>query len=172
VNVYYQEGAAWGVSSKIQLTAGKTITTFAATALAQVGHWSFNSHTGNATPDSSNTGNTANAIGGITWGTGFDGLGAIALDGSTGYVEVPASPTFALGSGALSLTAWVRLPANLALDDESKIYPLVTLGDGSVDGLLLCVRGGGSGLEVRINTASGMIQVDGNATTSVLSDGK
>ncbi len=171
VNVHYQEGGNWGVASSIQFTAGKTSTTFSATALPQVGYWTFNSHTGNTVPDSSKTGNTANTIGGVTWGTGFDGTGAIALDGGTGHVEVSSSPSFALGSGAMSITAWVRLPQNLSLDDESKIYPVVTLGDESVDGVSLCVRGGGHGLQVRINTAAGIVELDGGIDLNVLTDG-
>ena len=169
--VYYQEGANWGINSQIKLVAGKTTATFAATASPKVGYWTFNSHTGNTTPDSSSTGNNGAAIGGVTWGTGFDGSGAVALDGSTGYVEAAASPTMALGAGPVSITAWVRFPQNLSLADESSIYPLITLGDGSVDGLSISVRGGGHGIEARLNTAYGVVAVDGNVSTSVLSDG-
>jgi len=189
ISFSYQEGSAWSVTSKIKAAAGKSSYTFTATASPQVGYWTFNSHTGNTTPDSSNTGNIGNLVGGVTWGKGFDGNSAIILDGSTGYMSVPATPTFGLGILPVSLTAWVCPPQNLPVDNEGEIYPIATIEDGSVDGLSLCLRGGGHGIEARINTASGVVQVDtpftadgywhqvgfiydGNGNVSLVLDGK
>lgn len=169
VSISYQEGSIWNVTSKIQIAAGKSLTIFAATAAPRVGYWSFNSHTGTTTPDSSNTGNVGNVIGGVTWVTGFDGTGAIVLDGTTGYFEASASPTMALGSGPVSVTAWVRCPQNLPLNDEASIYPLITMGSETSDGLSLCLRGGGHGLQARLNTSSGVVAIDATGTT--LADG-
>jgi len=160
INLFYQEGPAWGVNSKIATIAGKSLGIFTATVSPQVGHWTFNNHTGNTTPDSSNTGNIGNLIGGVTWGNGFDGSPAIILDGSSGYMEAPASPTMALGGGPISVTTWVQMPMILPLDNETEIYPLITLGSGTTDALSLRLRGGGHGLEALVNTVNGSVQID------------
>lgn len=170
VSIYYQEGANWDVNSSILVVAGKSSTTFTATGSPQVGHWTFNSQSGTTVADSSNTGNTGNLIGAVTSGTGFDGKGAIVLDGSTGYVEIPAAPSLNSGTGSLSVTAWVRLPQGAALGDETNIQPIAVLGDGSVDAVTLCLRGG-HGLEAQINTAAGVVLVDGSLNAATIADG-
>ena len=169
INVYYQEGSNWITSSQIKLQAGKTASTFTATASPQIGHWSFSTVTSGTTSDSSNTGNTAFLIGGVTTGKGYDGSGAVVLNGSTGYVQVQPSPSMALGTGALSITAWVNIPKNLPLNNDTQIYPIVTMGDGTSDAVSLKLRGGGHGLEATIQTPAGLVQIDG--TNAIAPDG-
>jgi len=144
---YYQQGPNWGTNGVVQVKAGKTAATFTETASFQIGYWTFNANSGISITDVSNTGNTATLIGGVSLGKGFDGTQSITLDGVSGYVEIPASPTLALGSGSLSCTAWVRLPQTISLSDDTKVYPVVTFGDANSDTVSLAVRGGGRGLE-------------------------
>ena len=169
VTAYYQEGPTWGASNDIGVTAGKSGVGFYPTTSPQVGYWQFNSHTGNTSSDSSFTGNVGTLIGGVTWTSGYVGSNAISLDGSTGYMQVAANPTMAVGTGPLSLTGWARIPQGLAMTSSNQIYPLATMGNGTTDGVSLRLRGGGAAIEAEVDTPSGVVLIDG--TQSIPTDG-
>ena len=169
VSAYYQEGPNWNVSNDIPVNAGKSSSGFYPTVLPQVGYWKFDVRTTGSAADASNTGNTGVLIGGVTWITGYAGGSAISLDGSTAYMQVGSNPTMAIGTGALSVTGWARIPQGLGLTSSNQIYPLVTMGNGTMDGVSLRLRGGGAGLEAEINTPSGEVLTDG--TQAIAADG-
>ena len=80
--------------------------TVTATPVGLVGEWGFNEGTGTTLGDSSGNGQTG-TITGATWTTAGKYGAALAFNGSTARVSVPASPSLNLTTG-MTLEAWVQ----------------------------------------------------------------
>ncbi|HWF51159.1 MAG TPA: LamG-like jellyroll fold domain-containing protein [Solirubrobacteraceae bacterium] len=74
-----------------------------------VGLWHFDEGAADFTADSSGLGNNGTLIGGVNWTTGVTGS-ALTFDGTTGEVNVPASP--ALAPANITVQAWVKRPGS------------------------------------------------------------
>ena len=77
----------------------------AGAATGPVAHWRFDEGSGSSAADASGTGNNGIIEGGASWIAGKRN-GALAFDGSTAVVRVPASPS--LEPPAVTVSAWVR----------------------------------------------------------------
>jgi hypothetical protein len=73
------------------------------------GQWMFDDGSGTTAADSSAFGRNLTLSGGVTWTTGFNGLGAVALDGSTGSLS--AGVPVVLTDQSFTVAAWVLLNA-------------------------------------------------------------
>lgn len=74
-----------------------------------VGWWKLDEGTGTSTADSSGNTNTGTLQGGATWFTpGQVGISSVSLSASSAqYVEVPNSTSLSIGTGAVTMCAWV-----------------------------------------------------------------
>ncbi len=70
--------------------------------------WRYDEISGTAAADSSGNGNDGAVLGNPTWTAG-QVRGAIHLDGTGDYIEVPPSPTLNTIGGVITATAWVLL---------------------------------------------------------------
>ena len=96
-------------SSSVTVTvqnAGSTLTT------GLVGYWPFDDASGTRAKDSSGYGNNGNLLGDAAWGTGFL-HGCLALDGQSGYVQVPSTPNLEQVTNAVTICAWVKFGTNI-----------------------------------------------------------
>lgn len=71
-----------------------------------IAHWSFDEPSGGSAFDLSGNGNTATLFGGVMRVPGVSG-GAVQLDGSSGYLFAPNSPSLN-PSGAITISAWFQ----------------------------------------------------------------
>ena len=169
--IYYKEGAGFGLDSQIQVVAGLSTKTITATATPLVGLWKFEEGDGITALDSSNTGNDGNLVGGVTWATGFDGRGAVSLDGSSGYIRTDPSPTLDIGgSNAFTVMAWVQVPKDLPIGDESLLYPIITMGNATSDKLSVRLKGG-SRIEAVLSTGQSETVIGAGISPTALADG-
>ena len=171
VAICYREGTVFGTNSTVNATVAQNVVQFTASSSPLVGLFKYEERTGCTVADLSNTEPQVDLTGGVTWTTGFDGKGAISLDGTSGYVAVTSNAALATGTGAYTIATWVRLPSDLDLGDESLRYPLVTVGDGDADNLWIGIRGGGHGLAAILNAPAGNTEIDGWVDQSSLCDG-
>jgi hypothetical protein len=98
-------------------------------ALGLGGYWKLDEGTGTSTTDSSTNGNTGTLSGSPAWATGQIGA-SIDFDGADDYVTVPDAPSLDLGSGDLTVTAWIKATANRAdwRDIAEKVAPATYTG--------------------------------------------
>lgn len=88
-----------------------------------VAYWSLNEGSGTSTDDNSPNNNIGTLNGGLDstgWTDGKSGK-ALQFDGSNDYVNIPNSPTTNFGTGAFTLSTWVRTssPTNGIIIDTS-----------------------------------------------------
>ncbi|MFI6920435.1 LamG-like jellyroll fold domain-containing protein [Nonomuraea spiralis] len=87
---------------------GNEIAAMAKQPPIQRGWWKFDEGTGTTAVNTTDSRWPATLTGGATWaGDGFDGGGALSLNGTTGYAATPSAPIRTDHSYAV--TAWVRL---------------------------------------------------------------
>jgi len=77
-----------------------------------VGDWRLDDGAGTTAIDSSGLGNNGTLVGSPTWVTGELG-GALAFDGATSYVDIPAKASLA-NIPVKTVTAWIQLGASAA----------------------------------------------------------
>src|SRR5256885_3037930 len=109
-------GPALPSQSVMQVVAHDTVS-------LSVASWSFDEGSGGVAADASGNGNTATLGAGSSWAPGVSG-GAVRLDGVSGQLAVPDSPSLN-PSGAFSVAAWVE-PKAAASDFRAvvvKNYP-------------------------------------------------
>jgi hypothetical protein len=76
-----------------------------------VGWWNFDEGPGPTVADATGNGNAGTITGGVQWIAQETG-GALEFDGSSGYVQIPFSPTVkVLNQGDFTLTAWFKADA-------------------------------------------------------------
>src|SRR5256712_2705101 len=92
-------GPALPSQSVMQVVAHDTVS-------LSVASWSFDEGSGGVAADASGNGNTATLGAGSSWAPGVSG-GAVRLDGVSGQLSVPDSPSLN-PSGAFSVAAWVE----------------------------------------------------------------
>src|SRR5438445_3116821 len=92
-------GPALPSQSVMQVVAHDTVS-------LSVASWSFDEGSGGVAADASGNGNTATLGAGSSWAPGVSG-GAVRLDGVSGQLSVPNSPSLN-PSGAFSVAAWVE----------------------------------------------------------------
>src|SRR2546426_9986697 len=77
-----------------------------------IASWKLDEGAGSTAADASGNGNTATLGGGSSWTPGLVGS-AVLLDGVSGQLSVPSSPSLNL-AGAFSVAAWVKPDAAMA----------------------------------------------------------
>ncbi|MDQ7906080.1 glycoside hydrolase family 127 protein [Phytohabitans sp. ZYX-F-186] len=123
-----------------------------------VAHYRFDETSGTAAADATGNGRTATLGGGAGWTGGRTG-GAVDLNGTSGYVSLPAG--ILAGATACTVAAWVRL------DTVANWSRLFDLGSGSTASMFLTPRSSagtarfaittsGSGGEQRINAPAAL----------------
>ena len=111
----------YGVHPKIMkttFTSASTTTAIAAAALALglsaqtmgalIGHWTFNEGSGSTAFDSSSGGNNGTIAGGASY-VSTPGAFGISLNGSSQFVEIPASPLWNPQGSDFSIIAWLSV---------------------------------------------------------------
>ena len=91
-------------------TAGEATLHNLANRNGLVGEWSFDEGAGTAARDSSGSGNTGTLVGSPAWVTGKHG-GALSFNGSSSYVDVPASTS--MNTSLFSVTGWIKPSSSL-----------------------------------------------------------
>ena len=151
--VYYQEPTGTPIASLISATAGtaQSLVFVSFNGSTTVGDWKFDEGTGTAVSDSSGAGNNGSLQNNVVWSTGLDGNGALQFDGQSGYVQVPNSGTFNIGSGPMTVMAWVRLASQAPLLADTDIYNIIYKGTEAGTGIQFALAGGpANGLVARI----------------------
>jgi len=97
-----------------------------------IAHWTLDETTGLTAYDS--IGSAHGAVGGGDWVTAKV-AGGLALDGSTGFVRVPSSPTLQV-QGALSITGWARFDG---FDSGDDVEVILRKGEGNPNNYALQV---------------------------------
>jgi hypothetical protein len=107
-----------------------------------VGWWTFDEGSGTIAHDLAK-GNDGLLIGGATWAPGHSG-GAIALDGTTGHVDISGSAVYATHDAAFSFSAWANLTSwntgtpdimQMATDASASPFHCLWSDDPNYDGL-------------------------------------
>jgi hypothetical protein len=100
-----------------------------------VGYWGFNENGGTVAHDGSANGNDGLLVGGATWSGDGEMGGSIALDGTSGYVQIGAPNGIPVGSSPRTFAAWV----NWSGTETGHFQSIVSYGspftDSSVFGL-------------------------------------
>ncbi|WP_460339390.1 glycoside hydrolase family 127 protein [Actinoallomurus acanthiterrae] len=120
--------------------------------------YKFDETAGTSAQDSSGNGKTATLAGGTTWTAGHSG-NAVALDGSSGYVTLPAG--ILAGAAACTVAAWVRLDTNSAWarvfdfgsDTTTNMFLTPQSGSGTAR---FAITTSGAGGEQQINAPSAL----------------
>jgi hypothetical protein len=95
----------------------------------QIGYWKLDESGGTTATDSSGRGHPGKTVGKVEWGPGKVG-GALKLNGTGGYVELPSCPEFdTLEQGSYTLMAWVK-PDGVPAGDPQKFAVLTKTGFG------------------------------------------
>ncbi|MFC3980083.1 LamG-like jellyroll fold domain-containing protein [Streptosporangium jomthongense] len=144
---------------------GNEIAAMAKQPPIQRGWWKFEEGTGTTAANSTDSRWPATLGGGATWSEdGFDGGGALSLNGTTAYAATPSAPLRTDHSYAV--TAWVRLAG-----DDTCVLPGRVMTVLSQDG----ARNSGFYLGYRVFTESGVkvprwsfATINGDTDTSVL----
>jgi regulation of enolase protein 1 (concanavalin A-like superfamily) len=122
----------------VGVTDGTLSSTLTISTVAPKAYWKFDDDTGTSAIDSTGNGFTG-TLQNATWTTGVEGISGIALNGTSGYVAVPA---LNLNSNTVSFTGWVKRTAS-----ESSSAGIVFSRSGStISGLTF-----GSANELRYN---------------------
>jgi len=75
--------------------------------------------------------------------------------GKTGYLATALRPSLSIGgSSALTVATWVRLPSGLPLENDSRVYPLITFGSVGADAVSVVVKGNTSGADLILSNAT------------------
>jgi hypothetical protein len=132
-----------GITTQIDAIAGNAApVTFTEYTSPVVGYWEFNDGGGTIASDSSGAGNTGALQGGANWGTGFDGSGGLALDGTDAYVSVAPSNSLNVIGGAFTFSAWVQLAPGVSLISATNVFDILSSYDSSGAYIEFALSGG------------------------------
>lgn len=96
-----------------------------------VGYWRLDETSGTIAHDSSGNGNNGTITGGVTLGVQGPLAStdtAMAFDGSTGYISVPASPYISPSSNALSVEAWIKTTISGIIANQENAFEIAVIG--------------------------------------------
>ena len=103
LTVNYTIGGTAGQDTDYELTPANVSTTNLAA------WWKFDDGSGTTASDATGNGHTGTLVNGPTWSTAGESGGAIQFNGTNQYVDIPKSQSPVLGSGAFTISAWVKI---------------------------------------------------------------